>query len=1364
MKRLYLFICLFLIISYNGDCQENYEFIHFSQNKGLPETRINALIQDSKGFIWVGTDIGINRYDGYSFKQIDFANQKPIYNAVKSIKTIFEDSKGRIWMGGKSCGLYQYDYNTGIFSRFLESDSVGLLSNTINCITEDQNQNIWIGTTRRGLFRFDEESKSFVAYPVILEKGVFSQDILALLAGDPNRLWVGTENALYYLDLTNETFHEEFNHITHPENVLGGIVDIEQSDENYLWLGTGRGGLVKYYPQTKQSTLFTYQTGNTHSLGSNVILQLFIDSSQNLWVGTDGGGLNKLKKDESGFETILHHKYFPSSISSNSVISIMEDAQGNLWFGNNFGGINFLQKKNPEIVYHYGSTDQFPTRVLSILVDRKGDTWIGTDGSGLNFFSHAGQESKHYSRNEKDPNSISGNYIQHLLEDTRGNIWIATYNNGLSILKNDRKTFISAHEEMLKQGYDIGSDIRNILLDSQGKIWIGSDHGLFVVDENLHLIESFNYSNSQLDCEIIVEIFEDKDQNIWLGSIGGGLFLYEGNGNFKNYRKETNNPSGICSNRICTINQAPNGDLWIGSYNNGLSILNPKTQSFSYLGMEEGLPSYDIKSILFEEAGNAWISTNNGLARYNSETKIVDIINKSSGLQGVNFIKRASFKDDLGRLYFGGVHGYNIFSPENLKLDKEAPKLIFSSFKILNQTVEIGKGKPLEQSIEIAENINLEYDQSSFTFEYTSLDDLPSPSYDFAYRLFPFQKEWQYVGKERTANFTNIPPGKYSFQVMASDGIKKWTAQAHSVSIFIAKPFWATNLAYLIYFLVGITTLLLSYRYVFLWSKLKSNLALEKLSREKENEINQMKLNFFTKMSHEIRTPLTLIMGPIDQIIESTYENPKVNNYLQTIKSNAQRLVGLTNQLLDLRKKEAGKLQLKARKGDLLALLEEIILSFKELARQRDIQLVYQVSEKPEGLWFDDEKIEHVIFNLLSNAFKFTSDGGSIKISVRVKEKEGATDWVEISIKDNGIGIPENDLPHIFDMFYQTESGIIKGGSGIGLSLSHELINLHHGQIRAFSAQREGTEFIISLPLGEKHLSNEEKLFSNPNPIIKEPNLGPYKSSNSKKIIHKKQAVNDHNSLLIVEDNPEVRDYLKHIFEEEFDIEVAENGETGLKLARKILPDLIISDVMMPIMDGIEMTSILKNDIRTSHIPMILLTARSSSVFKIEGLETGAEDYITKPFEEEVLKLKVKNLLGNSKRAMKFFRREVLSTPQPVPQNAPDEKFIKDLVASIEKYMDDPNFKVERLAKDLSMSHSVLYRKCLALTGKPVSDFIRIVRLKKATLLLKEGSLSVAEVAYQIGFNDAKYFSKCFKKQFGKSPSAYLQELKNHTN
>ncbi len=1360
MSKIQLFICLFIFIFCKGYGQEETEFIHITKNKGLPDARVNTLLQDKHGFIWVGTRLGVSRYDGYAFETMDFAKQKPVFNVVKSIQSMFEDSKGRIWIGGQACGLYQYNYNTGIYTRFLESDSLGLLSNTINSVVEDKNNNIWIGTTRGGLFKFDEQTKSFIAYPIELAQTLQSQDIFSICVDPQNRLWLGTENALYYLEEDRKTFHKVLDQNSHPEHVLGGIIKIKQSTNGSLWLGTGRGGVIKYEPPTKQITNFTHQPNNTESLSSNVVLDIFIDSSDNLWVGTDGGGLNKLKKDESGFETYLHNKYIPSSISSNSVISIMEDRQGNLWFGNNFGGINFLQKQNTDIAYHYGSLDHFPTRVLSILVDSNGDTWIGTDGNGLNYFPANSKNSKTFSRNPQVKNSISGNYIQHLIEDSKGDIWIATYDNGLCVLKADRKTFVSVNEKLRNKGVNIGSDVRNIFQDSKKQIWIASDLGLFITDENFNLINEFPYSKSQLDCEIIVEIFEDKAHNLWLGSIEGGLFLYQGNGQFKNYKNEVNNPSTICSNRICTINQAPNGDIWIGSYNRGLSILDTETQSFTYLGMEEGLPSYEIEAILFDEDGNAWISTNNGLAKYNADTKKIDVFYKSSGLQSENFIKRASYKTDDGRLYFGGVDGYNIFSPSNMVLENKEPNLLFSGFKILNQPAEIGEDKPLKESIEVAKEINLAHDQSSFTFDYTSLDDLPNPNFDFAYRLYPFQNEWQHVGKERTANFTNIPPGNYSFQVIASDGVKQWDEYPLKIDLTISKPIWATNWAFLIYFTVGITVLLLSYRYVFLWSKLKSNLKFEKISREKEKEVNQMKLNFFTKISHEIRTPLTLIMGPIDNIMEMTHENPKVLSYLQTIKSNTQRLVGLTNQLIDLRKKESGKLQLKAYNGDLLTSLEEITLSFRELARQRDIQLAIQFQQKPENLWFDEEKIEHVLFNLLSNAFKFTPDYGSVKITVKVKEEKGKAAWVEISVKDNGIGIPEKDLPHIFDMFYQSESGVLKGGTGIGLSLSSELVKLHHGKIEVFSSQGQGTEFIISLPLGEAHLSEDEKLATAPAKANKDYNINNLKAFSNKKIIHKKSSIKENDTLLIVEDNPEVRDYIQHIFEDDFNVEVAENGEKGLEKARSVFPDLIISDVMMPIMDGIEMTSLLKNDIRTGHIPIILLTARSSSVNKIEGLQTGAEAYVTKPFEVEVLKLNVNNLLTNSKKAMKYFRREVLSNPQPVPQNAPDEKFIKDLVTAIEKYMEDPNFKIERLAKELSMSHSVLYRKCLALTGNPISDFIRIIRLKKAAMLLKQGSLSISEVAYKIGFNDAKYFSKCFKKQFGKSPSVYLAELK----
>ncbi|MDN5205030.1 two-component regulator propeller domain-containing protein [Fulvivirgaceae bacterium BMA10] len=1343
--------------------QQETNFIHLSGDQGLSQERVNTILEDSKGFVWVGNADGLNRYNGYEFEVIEFYHQEPEINAVKSVECLFEDSRGRIWIGTRYCGLYVFDYRSGKFKRYLVQDFVGLKSNWIQTITEDHNQNIWIGATQGGLHLYQETTDSFIPYSAENHSGLPDNDILSLYVDEQNVLWIGSTQGLTRLNQDRTEFETLLTSSDPPFSTMEGINAIVEDRQHNLWLGMDRGGLAKYNKSNHSHVVFKHDRINRNSLGSDVVMGLYIDSNDQLWIGTDGGGLNKLKSDSLSFEKFLHDKSNLHTISSNSVISIIEDRNGNLWFGNNYGGINIIKYKRSTVEHYYGSHDHFPARILSILVDRNQNRWIGTDGNGLNFFSADGTQLLHFEKDAGNPNSISGNYIQHLLEDSKGNIWIATYDNGLCILNNDKKTTVWVNGILKQKGIEVGSDIRNIFRDNKNQIWIGSNTGLYVISEDFDIIHSFPYSTSVYPKKIIVEIFEDSESNIWLGSIEGGLYVYK-HGKFGHFTQDIQDKNSLCSNSISTISEDTQGNIWIGTYNSGISILSKNGDALQYLGMNEGLPSYYIKSILFDDDGNAWISTNKGLVKHNKVSDEIDVFYESMGLQGDDFLKRSSFKDQYGRLFFGGVNGYNVFHPEQMIKKETPPKILFTNARILNQPAEIGENAPLNSSIEVAESISLKYNQSSFSFDYTSIRNIDDQSFEYAYRLYPFESDWQYVGKKRTANYTNISPGSYTFELIVSDGINEWIDNPASIHVFIAKPIWQTWWAYTLYFIFGATALFLSYRYVYLWTKLKHNLAMEKLSREKEQEVHDMKLNFFTKISHEIRTPLTLIFGPIDNLIELTKDNYKAGNYLRMVKSNAQRLMGLTNQLIDLRKKETGKLKLKASKGDLILLLDEIIVSFKELARQRNINLIVNYLSRPQDVWFDHEKIEHIIFNLLSNAFKFTPDDGTIEVTVKTDLNRKSEEVVKIIVSDSGSGISGIDQEHIFDMFYQTEVGKLKGGSGIGLSLTYELVKLHHGKIKVNSKPQEGTSFIITLPMGDKHLSSTEKVSHIVRTEVSNSgnfNLSEFKvfPEQTKKVVHKKDNKLELRTLLIVEDNPNIRYFISHIFEDDFEITLAENGKKGLDIALDQLPDLIISDVMMPEMDGIEMTSTLKNDIRTCHIPIILLTARSSSIFKVEGLETGADDYITKPFDVKVLKLKVNNLLQTSKKMLAHFRREVMSTPQTINPSSPDELFIQTMVEIIEKYMEDPNFKVDRLARELNMSHSVLYRKCVALTGHTVVDFIRIIRLKKATMLLKQGGLSMAEIAYQIGFSDTKYFSKCFKKQFGKSPSAYLVEI-----
>lgn len=822
---------------------------------------------------------------------------------------------------------------------------------------------------------------------------------------------------------------------------------------------------------------------------------------------------------------------------------------------------------------------------------------------------------------------------------------------------------------------------------------------------------------------------------------------------FKNPSK-----SAFLINTVTSVYKDQN-HLWIGTSGDGLYKYHIENQSSIKYGLDDGLVDEFIHSIVKDDSGIFWVSTNKGLSRIDSKSKNIKNFNQEDGLQSNEFNFNASLKTKNGDLLFGGIEGFTVFDPKKIEKDSFIPPLTITSFQLRNNAENI--------FLETIKDVTLEHNQNYFTIDYIALDYSKPTKIKYAYILEGFDESWNYVDNKRTVSYTNLKPGNYTFKVKASNTEGDWPTQNMvSFKLKIERAIWETYWAYSFYFIVLFSLFWLIRKYEVLRIKNKHDLEQERLDKDQLKEINKLKLQLFTNISHDFRTPLTLIIGPLEQLIKENKVGDEVQKQLNLMYRNAKTLLELINQLLDFRKSEAGKLTINVRKINLTTFFEDCKLAFEELANRRNIKYKLFVSEKIDNVWFDKIEMKKVVLNILSNAFKFTPRNGII--SIKIKPILRNPSRIEIIIANTGKGIPTEDLENIFDRYFQLgQKNEFRSGTGVGLALAKDIVELHHGKISVQSKINKGTVFTISLQSGNEHFK-ESEIIKDENFEESENDFNDYNSFTdvqpgwvrAKSVVNTFEMNSELNTILIVEDNNEVRNLIYEIFKDSFNVIVATNGIEGLEFSRNYEIDVIVSDLMMPKMDGLEMCENLKSDIRTSHIPVILLTARTSSKVQKKGYETGADIYITKPFNAETLKLQVHNILNSRRSLIEKFKKDILIEPKEITVVSADEEFLNKAMRIIEENFADPDFNVNGFTEKMFMSQSLLYRKIKILTGQSISEFIRTVRLKKACQLLQKTNLPVKNIVYDIGFNDVKYFRKCFSELFHMTPSEYRKTAK----
>lgn len=1329
-----------ILNSFNFFGQENSNFIKLFPSLNNKTISVNSTLEDHLGYILMEYPSGIAKYDGHSYSNTGI---NEIFQHLDNdrIVEINRDYRNNIWITTQN-GLVAVRDTLGCYKQFnsIKEKAIQLVYSNKNTVI--------LGSKNGGIYKYNYAGDSLEKITSIPNIVPNISEIHDIALTESNELFVSTDHGKVYQYSIEEN---KLTLLNGPFSDYPGYINLTLDLNERLWIGTETFGLFAYDLSKKQFVQDTIFKSPLYNIKKEMFISLFCDSKGFIWAGTDGGGLYHIDPNNGTIQLYTHQNINNFSISTNTLTDISEDSHENIWVVSNYGGVNVFPSGNSKIQYHEGSDKNIPARVLSIYKSSKGVLWAGTDGEGITKIITKKEgtiSEKQYFTNK---HTKKGFYIQSIVEDNKSNIWFGTYKNGLWHYNFKKDTFKNI--SIKNSSFQEATDVRTLYKDSKERIWVGSNLALSVYSSNLILLATFENKKQELKGSIAESIIEDNNGSIWIGYFKGGLFKLKENpldfenSVFKNYTyyDEKTYSNDILGIKFMTLDSS--GFIWLINSHGNLSKYNPLNNSYQSYYDFEPLKNIDISAVLTEDKNNLWLSSSNGILNFNVEDSIINAYHEIDGLQDNFFLPRSAFKDEKGMLYFGGIKGLNIFKPENLTKQTNNAKLYINSLEILNQSASSLIPDQIPADVEYLKNIRLEPNQSSFSFRFSAIDNVLNSNYHYAYRLLGFNNEWIPAKREQLATYTNIPSGNYTFEVKAGSRKGVWDISSKKINIEITQPVWNKPIAYFLYIL----TLALLGFWAIKWYHLKGKFISEKISYSKNKELHALKMDFFAKMSHEIQTPLTLISGPIDNMLKRADENGNLllNQRLQIISNNVKRLSRIVFELTTVRNKEFEKIRLFVTKNNLNEELNNISLSFKEQARFKNIDFTVNCPQNLSEVYCDIDKFEHIIYNLLSNAFKFTPKEGNIQvIAIPINNKNS----IKISISDSGSGIPKEELENIFTLFYQCETGKQSKGTGIGLALTKELIDIHRGKIEVDSSPNEGTTFSITFPITKEAYLEEELVITDFLPI-KTKNYeilnNPIETATNSKY---------EKSILIVEDNFELQHFLKDLLSPIYNIIIADNGEEGLYYAKKNHPVLILSDILMPKMDGIEMCKLLHSNHLTKHIPIILLTANNSTTSKIEGLESGAIEYINKPFNTNELILKINNIITSTEHIISKFKQEVLSSPEINIERTQDEIFLEKLVSVINSKLENPNFKMEELVDAFNMSYSALFRKCQALTNESLVDLVRQLRLKKAAIVIAKYGYNISDAAYVSGFNDPKYFSKCFKKHFGITPNTFKKE------
>jgi len=1357
-RRTLFFICLFLsIFTFRAiSAPARFSFEKFSYNDKLPSNSVIRIYNDKEGYMWFGTKDGLCRFDGYDMKIFRSSALTPGKLTNNEIQCIAEDHEQQIWVGTfeginiidkKSYSIKQID------NKFIQKE-------LINSIITDSKGFVWIGTSTNGLIQMNPKTGDYIRYSVDKDSPLQlkGNNIINLYEDREGRIWISSwKNGLCYIDSSRKHIFSS------PKIGLNNNPFRVFEDKNGLiWICTWGDGIF-HLTNVKNSTMNLSRlpiSKNSTSKVDDIVYSITQDNKFGyIWVVTYSG-LIQIEKETDGFYKVMDAGSFFNDTSNKLFHEISKDNRGNLWIGSVGDGLYRLDFNKIQIQNYPLSEINAKLNVQSYITHlcetKSSELYISINRVGLfNYNQNTGVISRPTDNALKNITSVSAittvSSTNEIWVTNEGECLIHVFEqNGAKDLKQKKVLSLCNFQPASE------STITNLFEDSNGNVWIGTNKGLYLKSPN----GSIKYVSQQI--HIINSICEDLNKNIWVGTEKNGLFLLKPLAkNKKTYviSKVNLNINNYHSLSIQSICCRKNGNVYIGTKEGCIYLFDDKKQTASDISGIYGITDEGILNILEDNSGFLWISTIKSIIRYSPQTHTATYYSTADGLLVSSFFKDAQLKLKSGQILFGGNKGFCAFNPDNLNAStfKHTKQLVaITDILIQNKSIFDNQHNP---HFDIEHNrITLKYSENNLSIEFSALDYISASKIQYAYKLSGIDKNWNYVGNNRRfVNYSNLPIGTYTFQVKASDENGSWSKKVTSLDIIINPPFYRTWWAYLIYLslLAGIT-------YFFVKTvtnriRLRNELKISHIEKEKSEELTQIKLRYFTNISHELLTPLTIIMLQIDSLRN---KNTGDSSQFDLMKDNVLRLKRLIQQILVFRKTESGNMKLKIRQNDIIAFVNNICKSnFKPLVNHKNINFSIDVEHESYMAYFDPDKLDKIIYNLLSNAFKHTPKGGHIAIKISFIQRNEDT-IMRLSVSDTGDGIAEKDIPHIFKRFYISSSSDQNHSHGIGLALTNDLLQIHKGSIEVKSQLGEGAVFTIEIPVSksiytEEELSEEENLrvdLSDMNEVI----ISGTETNADNEVIIKQDS-----TVLIVEDNLELQNLIVNNFSSRYNVLKADNGLMALEALHDNDVDLIISDVMMPEMDGLALCKIVKNDIATSHISVLMLTAKNSTENRIDCYNAGADAYIAKPFELSVLNARAKNLIGKRKQKTESFQQNHEINISSMEYGSIDEIFLKQAVKKVEEKLSNDTFDFDQFAIDMANSKSTLHRKLKSLTGLSPGEFIRNIRLKHAALMLTKNSGNISEIAFAVGFNDPKYFSRCFKIEFGVTPREFQDSQKN---
>lgn len=1464
IKRLFLLIFAILISFSQLIAEPICHIKHYSTEDGLPQYNIMDMLQDKKGYLWLATWDGLSKFDGYNFRNYKAKSGNKYFMKSNRIEKLYEDAYGRIWFksydGDTHCfnpsneefwGIQSLDNTSNDKISNIETKPSGniwliienngcmqlkeslfepeifnlknnkLQSEKVNSILEEKNLNTWI-LTDNGIVSVTKNNriKKYFSEQISTRK----ENYQAFFKGIElkNEIWFGSQNGrIWRLDKkSGKTSLLQL-------QVHADVVNFIKFSDNEVCIFTRNAGFAVYNIDTNNVNLFN--TGNLTGLLSNEIKPVYIDKAQNLWFETSNIGINRFNLKTYNFKS-----YYVSTIDMMSFVTppvtlVIEDINGRLWIQPKGGGFSLYNSTTDALEPFFNSPTAenwlFSSTIYSAFSDKQGNLWLSTHSHGL--------EKIVFDNSYFTPTSISSNKfpktsneVRAVFEDNDQNLWVSTKDRKLTVFdKNKRKIGEFGPDGNIRPSGSMPAIAYCIIKDKDDRIWVGTKGaGIFILSktDNPLKFNTEHYSHNAADVyslsdNSVYSIFEDKQGRIWIGTYGGGLNLVSKSDNgklsFINHRNHLknfpievvsqvryvtqNNRGNIClgttsgmimfspdfsspeninfkrytvvpGSKNCITNNdvhgiciTRKGEMYLFTFGGGIDKVTEFDKqgfplAFKSYTRSNGLPSDVTLAMIEDEFGKLWISTENSLTKFDPDKEVFKTFSEIRKLMiSSNFSEVSTCRLRNNDIIFGYSDGYLSFSPRKIVRSNFKPYIAFTNLQLFNKDVSIGEKSPLKTIVDDIKKLKLTHKQKFFNIEYAALDYLDPENILYAYKLEGFDDEWNYVQKQRIAYYTNIPKGKYIFRVKSTNSDGDWVDNERSMSIEVMPSFWQTGFARLLYILIVAGLLYLLFRIIFSFYHLKANVALEK-------KLSEMKLRFFTDISHEIRTPLTMITGPVDYMLHDSKTPEDIKHQLNVVSQNSNRLLRLVNQILDLRKIQFQNL--KVQEVELANLVSKICDNFSEIAQNQHIQFNYQDYTGNATIWVDPDATEKIVMNLLSNAFKYTPVGKSIDVTIKEDDKN-----LILEIKDQGVGISKEKQKKLFTRFVTFSDDKVKPSTGIGLNMIKELADKHSAKVSLESEEGVGSSFTVSFQKGLSHFGKDVEVIAATKETSK---ICAEKEENtavtSTESVHSDK--NQKQSILIIEDDDDLRAFVRTILEDEYQVLEAEDGRAGMKMAMKHVPDFIVSDIMMPHMDGVELLQALRREKTTCHIPVVLLTAKTTIETKLEGLQYGADDYITKPFSVSYFRARIVNLLQQRKDLQRIYRENLIPTdqsdtsiadvardyqPQTVTIASHDDEMMKKIMVLIENNMDNTEFSVEEMGQYVGMSRSVFFKKLKSLTGLSPLEFVRDIKMKRAAQLLGTGELMVKEVASRIGITDTRYFAKCFKAKYGMIPQEY---------